>query len=165
MKQRKVIISFRSFEFIKNILQENAKEKMCDLGDVVNEIVIKNLQNHLKLTKLESEIVEEKKKELEANKYKYLRSRNAEKLNFIKNIKKQFIMFAQNRKNIIKKDLIYNMRLNLEIAKANGWINEIKIIKSLLKKVKIDIDINEPLTIDMELPKKKEINDNPDIKL
>jgi len=118
------------------------------MSEIIGNIILKQLvDGHYEaLTKTEKEFVRLKKIEQETEMLKYIRSKNAEKINFLKNIKKQIFMFAQLRDND-KKDIIKNMKINLQIAQANNWKNETTKIKGFLQKVKEQdyaIDVKEP---------------------
>lgn len=131
------IVNLRVPDFLKKKLDEVATAKHKTFTDVFLELTIKGLaHSDIELTPLEKQWVDIQLKAPQDSMLKDIRAKSAEKLFFLKNIKKQVYLFTRNRADIEKKDIINNMKLNLKIAQNNGWKNEEKKIKQFLKKIK-----------------------------
>lgn len=138
MKDRATQVKAYVPVFVKELLEKIATERKLTLSEVVGNMLVKQISegNYNCLTKTEQKYVSLKETEHEADMLKYIRSRGAEKINFLKNIKKQMYLFNLNKADVQKKDIIENLKVSLQIAKVNHWHNEETRIRDFLKKVK-----------------------------
>ncbi len=130
--EQKGIISVRMSYFLIDTIKHVAEKKGVNMSDLVNEIILNSLEKYKELTPLDKQLIQAKNKECIADKYKYLRSKSAERLNFMKNIRKQMIHFNSKDKN----QIINNLNLSLKIAKVNKWNTESNYLKELILKIK-----------------------------
>jgi len=144
-------------EYLREAIDKICENKKISMGVLVKNMILKQIiiEHSETLSKQEKEYITIKEKERMNNVLKYVRSKNAEKIFFLRNIKKQIYLFTLNRKDIDKKDLIHNMKLNLEIAKHNDWKNETKHIKEFLQRIK---EYGEVVPIE-HLPEVRKIDD------
>lgn len=136
--ERKEVRSFRIEPYLSRRINELSEERKITFSDMVRILIVNGmLSEEIKngLTKDQQEYIRLKNVKVETDGIKFVRSVNAEKLFFIKNIKKQIYLYALNRKDIILEDVIRNMELNLKIAKANGWTQEEKKIADFLESI------------------------------
>ena len=134
MKDRQEQVKAYVPSFLKAILLKLAEERGIKVSELIGNMLVKQIVEgkYNILTKTEMQYVELKKNEIQTGMLKYIRSKSAEKITFIKNIKRQFYEF-NNHIGKDKSELVENMKLNLEIAKANGWREIEEEIKRMLK--------------------------------
>lgn len=141
MKERASQVKAYVPEYLKQLLVKLAAERGLGMSELLGNMIIREVTNgtYEELTKTEKHYVALKEREIETDMLKFIRSKTAEKMHFLRNIKKQMYLFTlheNNGRDIDKKDIIENMKVNLQIAQANKWNHEVKKIKEFLKKVK-----------------------------
>lgn len=122
-------------DFIKGLISQQSKKRRISESSFVQKILLEHIQEYADLTETEQKFVELSKLELEANLIKYIRSKSAERLTFLNNIKKQMRYFSNNSISN-KKELINNIELSLKLAKLYEWEEEKQFLKEFLDKVK-----------------------------
>lgn len=157
-KEQKILVFFRMDSFLKEIIDKLAEDRKLNFSQMMRDVIAKGLSGdeYKELSESELEYIKEKKKEVKDDMLKYLRSKSAERIFFVKNIKKQIYLYAINRKDIDVKEVLNNMRLNLEISKNNGWTTEQQKIEEFLESIRTE---NPNILGDGEYDKKKIEND------
>lgn len=122
--------------FFQQALQRNANKRMESLSDFAGKILIENFEDYAELDKNEKIAIGLKKNDYRADMFKYIRSKSAERLNFLKNVRKQIINFSQNPQLVDKKEILHNLALSREIAKINEWHKERKVIGKIIKYIR-----------------------------
>jgi len=120
--------------FIVEILEKQSKERLISVSTLAGKIITEHLNDHEELSDFEKKLVEAKIKEDKTNQIKYLRSKSAERLTFLSNIKTAIMNFNKG-KGLNKEELINNMEYNKMIANTNGWITEEKTINDFINQI------------------------------
>lgn len=120
-------------EILYYIVKSVADNRDTSVSSMINEILIENIKGKTVLSITDKKIIEQMNKEIEINKLKYLRSKSAEKLNFLSNIKKQLHRFVQTGQHL-SPELKNNLELSLNIARINEWNDEVRQIELMIKR-------------------------------
>lgn len=125
-------------DYLEEILNRIAEKKKTSKNKIITILLIKSIEEYAgqDLTENEKTAIRLAKEESEVSVLKYIRSRSAEKLNFMGNIHKQLWHFSILGKQADKKEVLNNMKLNLEIAKVHNWKSEMKQIKEIIAFIK-----------------------------
>ena len=145
--------------FLKIIIMRCADDRNISESDFIGKLLIENVDKYAELSAIEKRVIDLKKFDINSDMLKYIRSKSAEKLNFIRNIKKQMWHFSSDKQHLNEKEIIRNMKLNYEIAQINGWKQEAKTIKQFLKGIKnrnLDIDLSGVTNMKQLMDKKGE---------
>ena len=126
LKELTATIKIRVSEELKRLIQKIAKNKETPMSTLIEKAILEEIVKFEEtgLTETEKKYTELKLKEEKTKPLEYIRSKSAKKIMFLNNIQRQLYFFTQNKKNIVKEDIITNMRSNLDIAKANDWTEE-----------------------------------------
>ena len=135
MKDRQEQVKAYVPSFLKAILVKLAEERKIKMSELIGNMLINQVAigKYQVLTKTEMQYVELKKNEIQTGMLKYIRSKSAEKITFMKNVKRQMGEFS-NYAGKNKQELIENMKLNLQISEVNGWTEISREIKEIIKK-------------------------------
>ena len=123
-------------DFVKVVVDRAVENRKQTISEFIGNVILENIMKYEELTELEKTAVNLKKQEIKTNMIKYIRSKSAERLFFLKNIKKQLLMFFNDNITNNKKEIMDNMSWNLELAKECEWVEEEKILNKFIKYLK-----------------------------
>lgn len=122
-------IGFRCPFVIKNAFAKMVSRRKVTMTARLINLMCKDLMENQPLNETEKEYVSIRSKDYELNMIKYLRSKSAERIMFLKNVERQFTLFVVGNKHINREELIKNMNLNLTYAETHEWKEEVEMIR------------------------------------